>query len=160
MPVTYIQMTEIIDHIIGILDGNTEINTFLTNNSYGTLSIFDNPNGFNPPGEVNSPFISLYRDKMQAGEQVNEWIYTIELEIGLKDESEDSTGNVTEQTGLRKVEEYGNIVYNEIAENINCNLQLSVADIEWDETSHPLYLAYYGLTIRVQQVIGAEIQIV
>jgi len=160
MAVDFITMTQIVDHIYGILSASTDISDFLTvDNSYGSLTVYDNPNGFSPPSEAEAPFISIYRDKCTQGERVNEWIYKVELEIGLKDSATNTVGDKVEQTGLRKVEEFGNLVYAELRDNMNCNIEVSVADIEWDETSHPLYLAYYGLIIRVPQVIGAQINL-
>lgn len=159
MAVDFITMTQIVDHLYSILSSSTAISTWLSTEGYGTLKIYDNPNGFNPPAGSDAPFISIYRDKLTQGESTNEWAYAIELEIGLKEEGRNTVADKIEQTGLRKVEEFGNLVYAELRDNVNCNIAMDVVDIEWDETAHPLYLAYYGLTIRVPQVIGVQINL-
>lgn len=159
MAVDFITMTQLVDHTITVLQADSDIATFLTANSYGAISYYDNPDAFDPPGSDNVPFISIYRHNQGAGESVGEWSYVLEFEIGLVEGDRTTVSNVIKQTGIRKVEEFANTIYAALRDGMNCNVIVDVADMEWDETAHPLYIAYLGVTIRIPQLIGASISL-
>ena len=162
MAVDFITMSQLIDQMITIIrdtggDG-AAIETFCQSNYSTSVKVFDNPDGYELPGQDDCPFVCIYRNRMNFGESVNQWIYEIELEIAVNDPAKDTgTTNVVKQTGVRKLEELVNLVYDAVRLNIPCNGNIDGADLDIDETQHPLYIGYLTLRINVPQVIGSVI---
>lgn len=159
MSVSFITPTQIIDHLITIINADENVAQWLEDNEFEELKIFDNPDALKPPGEEECPFIAIYRTQINKGERANEWTYVLEIEHGVKLESVTNNTNVYLNDGIRLVEDLGCIIYQAIKDSVSCNLDFQLADIEYDETASPLYLAYYGYTFKVQRVIGAQINL-
>lgn len=161
MAVDYITLNAIVDEMITILGESTVINDFLQTNYTKSLSIFKSIDQYKLPTEEDAPFAVLFKDGMDAGEQVNNWIYQIGIEIGLKDTSQiESTvgfAEVVETAGESKVEELSNKIYDELRTKIPCNANIDEMRMELDDTQYPLYISNLILRINIPQVIGSVV---
>ena len=162
MAVDFIKLNDIVDEITTYLRDTAgvgaAIETFCQANYSSTITVFDQPDATDPPGETDAPYVSIYRNGLSMGEEVATWRYELELEIGVNDPSVDNnTANVYKQTGIRNLEELSYIIYDVVRTNIPCNANITEAELDLDETNHPLYLGYLKVIISVPQVIGSVI---
>lgn len=159
MSIDFITQSELIDEMIAILKADAPLAAFIAA-QYPTKSItyYDGPEGYTPPGEGNAPFVSFYREKVSAGESVSSWAIPLSVEVGVDDDRvTEVAADHFQQRGVRNVETYANLVYDAIRNGIPCNANIDAAEWEIDGTQYPLFLGYIILTINIPQVIGGVI---
>ena len=159
MAIDFITQSELIDEMIAILKADAPLAAFVAAQYPGdSITYFDGPEGYDPPGENEAPFVSFYREKVNGGEAVSTWSIPLSVECGLKDERvETVAADNFRQTGVRNTETYANLIYDAIREGIPCNANIDDASWEIEGTSYPLFLGYTILTINIPQVIGGVI---
>lgn len=162
MAVDYITLTQLIDEMITIVRDTAgtgaAIETFTQAEYSATTKCFDHPDAYNAPGEGDVPFVAFYRNRHAMGESVSQWVYEIEAELGIVDDTQNTTDpNITKQNGMIKLEAYKDLVYDAIRQNIPCNANIDVSDWEPDGTTHPLYVGYLTFVINIPKVIGGVI---
>lgn len=161
MSIDFITMDNIVDHIIDIIIDDAkgaDIETHLQEKYTKSLHIYDNPEAYDMPGENEAPFMCIFRDEHSMGNAQDEWMYRIDVEVAVNDDSKDTTNSrVTKYLGVRNLATLVYLIYKALSDYLPCNADIDACNFEVDETQHPLYIGYVTFIIKIPQVIGARI---
>jgi len=154
-----ITLYAVLEKMRDVLKNNAALEAYCQATYNTEISVYVGADMSNPPGDSDCPFVMLIGGGKSEGQEVGTDSFRVNVFGALMNEDQETTGKVTEYTGVRQIDELMNLILSAL-EQTSVNVCMSVVDYEiLDIEFFPMWLAAYDIRINVPNLIGGSVEL-